>query len=167
MVVSTPGNPLGASISGDEIILTGQAQGNVQYFNGTKWVVLAPGVSGQFLKTLGAAANPIWDSQPAQTAEGSYTGDGALTQAITGMGFTPIALFIHSDADENIMFIKFKNPDNDFDFRLFAGNTNQQQAGDALEGIRTLDADGFSVGDGNSDASPNTDTQKYWFVAFG
>jgi hypothetical protein len=38
------------------------AQGDVIYFNGTDWVNLAPGVSGQFLKTLGAAANPAWDT---------------------------------------------------------------------------------------------------------
>ena len=35
-------------------------QGNILYYNGSAWVVLAPGTSGQFLKTQGASANPVW-----------------------------------------------------------------------------------------------------------
>lgn len=38
------------------------AQGDVIYFNGTNFVRLAPGTNGQFLQTLGAAANPQWAS---------------------------------------------------------------------------------------------------------
>lgn len=38
------------------------AQGNILYFNGTNWVVLAPGTSGYVLQTLGAGANPQWAS---------------------------------------------------------------------------------------------------------
>lgn len=37
-----------------------QAQGDVLYFDGTDWVRLAAGTSGYFLKTQGAAANPVW-----------------------------------------------------------------------------------------------------------
>jgi len=36
------------------------AQGDILYFNGTTWASLTAGVSGQFLKTQGAAANPVW-----------------------------------------------------------------------------------------------------------
>lgn len=35
-------------------------QGDVLYDNGTSFIRLTPGVSGQFLKTNGAAANPAW-----------------------------------------------------------------------------------------------------------
>lgn len=35
-------------------------QGNVLYFNGTNWVVLAPGTANQLFKTGGAGANPAW-----------------------------------------------------------------------------------------------------------
>lgn len=38
------------------------AQGDVAYFDGTAWARLATGTSGQFLKTLGAGANPAWAS---------------------------------------------------------------------------------------------------------
>jgi hypothetical protein len=36
------------------------AQGDVLYNNGTVWARLAAGVSGQFLQTQGAGANPLW-----------------------------------------------------------------------------------------------------------
>jgi hypothetical protein len=39
---------------------SGEAQGSVAYYNGTTWVVLAPGTSGQQLQTQGAGANVIW-----------------------------------------------------------------------------------------------------------
>lgn len=42
--------------------ISGQAQGDVLYFNGTSWVRLAPGTAGQVLTTQGAAANPTWSS---------------------------------------------------------------------------------------------------------
>ena len=35
-------------------------QGDLLYFNGTNLVDLGPGTSGQFLKTNGAGANPVW-----------------------------------------------------------------------------------------------------------
>jgi len=38
----------------------GSAQGDILYRNSTVWTVLAPGTSGQFLQTQGAAANPQW-----------------------------------------------------------------------------------------------------------
>lgn len=38
-------------------------QGDILYNNGTNWVVLNAGTSGQFLRTSGAAANPVWANQ--------------------------------------------------------------------------------------------------------
>jgi hypothetical protein len=40
--------------------IAGLAQGDVLYYNGTSWVRLGAGTSGQFLKTNGAGANPAW-----------------------------------------------------------------------------------------------------------
>jgi len=40
------------------------AQGDILYRNASAWTLLAAGTSGQFLKTLGAAANPTWDTIP-------------------------------------------------------------------------------------------------------
>ena len=41
-----------------------QAQGDIVYFNGTNWVRLPAGMSGQFLETLGPLANPTWATLP-------------------------------------------------------------------------------------------------------
>lgn len=47
--------------SGTDITsIAGLAQGDVLYYNGTAWVRLGAGTSGQFLKTNGAGANPAW-----------------------------------------------------------------------------------------------------------
>lgn len=47
----------------------GTTQGALLYRGASVWSVLSPGTSGQFLKTLGAAANPAWgDTLPSQTS---------------------------------------------------------------------------------------------------
>ena len=43
-------------------------QGDIIYFNGTDWMDLAPGTSGQYLKTNGAGANPGWADSTAETS---------------------------------------------------------------------------------------------------
>lgn len=55
-----------------DLSIASEAQGDVLYFNGTNWVRLAHGTSGQFLKTNGASANPSWASASA-TPAGSDT----------------------------------------------------------------------------------------------
>jgi len=60
------------------------AQGDVLYHNGSNLVKLAAGTSGQFLKTQGAAANPVWSNASGATlADGDY---GDIT--VTGTGAT-------------------------------------------------------------------------------
>jgi hypothetical protein len=39
-------------------------QGDLLYYNGSNLADLGPGTSGQFLKTQGAGANPVWDDAP-------------------------------------------------------------------------------------------------------
>ncbi len=53
------------------------AQGDILYRGASSWARLAAGTSGQFLKTLGAGANPTWDtagggSVPAQVTASAY-----------------------------------------------------------------------------------------------
>jgi hypothetical protein len=55
------------------------AQGDVLYFNGTNYVRLPAGTSGNFLKTLGAGANPAWAAVP---------GGGDVLAANNGTEFT-------------------------------------------------------------------------------
>lgn len=42
------------------LAFVGATQGQILYRDASGWTVLAPGTSGQFLQTLGAAANPAW-----------------------------------------------------------------------------------------------------------
>jgi len=49
--------------SGTDITsIAGLAQGDVLYYNGTSWVRLGAGTSGQYLKTNGTGANPQWST---------------------------------------------------------------------------------------------------------
>lgn len=54
-------------------------QGDILYRNGTTWVALAPGTSGQVLSSGGAAANPSW---------ATVTGTGTVTSIATNNGLT-------------------------------------------------------------------------------
>jgi hypothetical protein len=79
--VTTPGT---AAVSTLKVGTTNQ--GDILYDNGTSLVRLTPGTSGEFLKTLGAAANPAWAAvtDPAITiAQSSDTFSSASTVAIT------------------------------------------------------------------------------------
>ena len=60
-------------------------QGDILYYNGTNWVDLPPGTSGEFLQTQGAGADPQWAS-PA--GSGDITAVGDIT---TGAAFTETA----------------------------------------------------------------------------
>lgn len=66
--------------------IASQAQGDVIYFDGTNWARLAPGTSGQFLKTQGAAANPVWGTpgDANDFVKSSFTSTGAVaTDTVT------------------------------------------------------------------------------------
>jgi hypothetical protein len=63
--------------------LTG-TQGQILYHNGTSWVKLAVGTSGQFLKTNGAAANPAWSN--VQFSDGTAAAPGIAFASETDVG---------------------------------------------------------------------------------
>jgi hypothetical protein len=49
------------SVTGTKIDISGNTNGSLMYYDGTDWVNLSPGTSGQILRTNGAAA-PNWSS---------------------------------------------------------------------------------------------------------
>ena len=51
-----------------DLTMSGEAQGDILFFDGTNWVVLAAGTAGQVLETAGAGADPSWE-----TASGGFT----------------------------------------------------------------------------------------------
>lgn len=53
-----------------DLTITSETQGDILYFNGTNWVRLGAGTSGQFLQTQGAGANPQWTLPTTATATG-------------------------------------------------------------------------------------------------
>lgn len=61
-------------------------QGVILYRGASLWSALAPGTSGQFLKTLGASANPAWASAGTVTSITSGTGISTTPSTITGTG---------------------------------------------------------------------------------
>jgi hypothetical protein len=78
------------------------AQGNVLYYNGTNIVVLAPGTSGNFLKTNGAGANPEWASASASFPLLASPGGTASAPAYSFSGDANTG--IYSDTADHISF---------------------------------------------------------------
>lgn len=83
------------SVTGAKIALGSDAQGDVMYYDGTNWVRLPAGTSGQVLKTNGAAANPEWmtpvsnapdvileDQKAANTDGGTFTAGADRTRTL-------------------------------------------------------------------------------------
>jgi fructose-specific component phosphotransferase system IIB-like protein len=102
LLVGSVGNvPVAVALSGDATILntgaisvsdltiSGEAQGEVLYYNGSNWVSLNVGTSGYALLTAGAGQNPYWGIPPvaqATTAAQSLTieaGTNDVTLATT------------------------------------------------------------------------------------
>lgn len=50
--------------------LTASTQGSILYRGASDWTALAPGTSGQFLKSQGSGANPVWAASSSATAYG-------------------------------------------------------------------------------------------------
>lgn len=61
----TAGAGTSEEITASDILdFIGSTQGQVLYRGASGWTVLGPGTSGQYLKTLGAGADPSWDTVP-------------------------------------------------------------------------------------------------------
>lgn len=93
---------------------------------------------------------------------GTYTGDAAATKAITGVGFQPTFLLIWETVTN-------KN----FGFKSSSDGTKsfvQPNGGANLyvdDQIISLDAGGFTVGDGTGSANHLNEAQIYVYIAFG
>ena len=81
------------AVDGTNIALGSDAQGDIMYYNGTDWARLAAGTNGQFLKTQGSAANPVWstDNNSGGTVTSVATGSGLSGGPITGAGTIALA----------------------------------------------------------------------------
>jgi len=85
----TGGAAITVPASGQWIDLASAAQGDVLYHNGTSYVRLAAGTSGQYLQTAGAGANPVWGTvagglSVAQTFRESANYSNGATDVVIG-----------------------------------------------------------------------------------
>ncbi len=88
---------------------------------------------------------------------GTYTGDGVATKAITGLGFQPEFVTLWEKTAG--VYIRYKSNQD----TTYAKNSN---GGYFEDEIISLDADGFTVGDGTGGGvSMNTDTKVYVYRA--
>ena len=109
----------------------------------------------------------------AKIKTGTYVGDGALSQAITGVGFKPIYLKITESLATDLtatVIIETWDVVNDDDP---GGQALAHTAVATLEhltfhdSIISLDTDGFTVGDRGSNLFPNESGITYNYIAFG
>lgn len=70
------------AVDGTKIALGSDAQGDIMYYNGTDYVRLPAGTSGQYLKTQGAGANPTWASASVTTSDVLTAYSGMTANAI-------------------------------------------------------------------------------------
>lgn len=94
---------------------------------------------------------------------GTYTGNGAATQAITGIGFQPVAVIIVQGAGTNTGTYKFlKLPGMGLFSAAFETGQNVR-----LDQIISLNVDGFTVGDGTGFGNQlNVNGDTYAYIAF-
>ncbi len=126
-------------------------QGDVLYDNGTNFVRLTPGTSGQFLKTNGAAANPAWASATSAIV-GTATNDsatagnlGEFVSSLVASG-APVALTTATAA--NVASISLTAGDWDvsgnINFAATAATTTATEGG-ISSASATLPSDGTEV----------------------
>lgn len=91
-ISGVPADPTAITLSNYIDTVIGNTQGSLLYRNNAAWTTLPAGVSGQYLTTQGAAANPQWTSLPAPTTVTSVaTGTGLTGGPITTSGTISIA----------------------------------------------------------------------------
>ncbi len=96
----------------------------------------------------------------AQIKTGTYTGDGSVGQAITGVGFRPKSVDIYSSSPFTATDGCHRN-----DAGAWSAGYSRQIAVTGI--ISSLDADGFTVSDVAGDHPPNKNAATYTYVAFG
>lgn len=103
---------------------------------------------------------------------GSYTGDGATSQAISGLGVAPKVVWIAQRATASVapstLYIAVST-DTIVDDNAAGAAVELMSGGPdlSINQIISLDADGFTVDDAGSDSHPNKNAQVYNYWAIG
>jgi hypothetical protein len=86
----------------DDSKLTDGSQGDIIYYDGSNWVNLAAGTSGYYLKTQGAANNPIWAQVVVSSLhQGLITATAAVITHNLGLTFPYVLPIAFSDNNSN------------------------------------------------------------------
>lgn len=103
----------------------------------------------------------------ARVATGLYTGDGEISQGITGIGFAPVYVSVLERRTTAGTAVGFWTSNVIVDD--VSGGAAVQWGTDTVNAnkIISLDADGFTVDDNGADQDPNTNAQTYNFLAIG
>lgn len=148
-----------------DFINTLTAQGDIAYASAAGvWARLAPGTSGYYLKTQGAAANPVWAVPPGAGA-GTYTGDGTANRAIAhGLGTKPKLVQIIEKTGANAPAMYWIETSNDgaiiYSYATAGALTY-------VTGLTAMDATNFYVGKaGAYEETANGNTNTYSWVAW-
>jgi len=135
------------------------------------------GATGTELETLTDGSNAdalhVHAGGGAQMARFTYTGDGATSFAITGLGFAPTFLKIwqRQTSGGNAVRMLEVTPDiidNNASGMVYAtdGGQSFNFMSSRIDSVISLDADGFTVDDAGSDSYPNTLNDLFEGVAF-
>lgn len=81
-------------------------QGDIIYFNGTDNVRLGPGTDGQFLKTQGAGANPIWASVSGTQKAATVPKPVTVTNTTTETDLINFTLGANELSTNNLVHVK-------------------------------------------------------------
>jgi len=98
--------PLGNEVDGTELVIGSEVQGNILYYNGTEWVILAPGTDLFFLQAKGVGANPIWAANTAPIQNDSFDSGtsvaGGTYAGLTGLTTVDNMLFRIQIVERNV-----------------------------------------------------------------
>src|SRR3989337_1226620 len=116
---------------------------------------MSPSFSASAVVRSQSATRRRWWGPEVQCAVGTYTGDGAASLAVTGLGFQPDLVILKGRAATATVWRSSS----------MAGDTSAyfNNAANAANLIESLDADGFTVG---SHADVNVSARIYDFQAF-
>jgi|TARA_R110000824_G_scaffold18331_2_gene72770 hypothetical protein len=106
----------------------------------------------------------------AQTAVGSYTGDGSTDLEVTGIGFTPVAVWINfrqttNQGAANTFFNTAAILDDAAGAILLHTGGGAHRVDHSK--FVSFDSDGFSVNDASADEDPNTNGAVYNYFCIG
>lgn len=108
---------------------------------------------------LGAYHAVCFKADSSDLKESTYTGNGADSRSITGVGFQPTMVIVFtSSSDNSSAYPVYRQPGNSGDVTSTFQNNNG-----GANMIQTLETDGFQVG---TDERVNANTIAYYYVAF-